>query len=534
MNLRQSPLAQRTDGKPAVRPSSLRQSMASLHTWVGLLPGWILYLVFLFGTTAYFQEEISRWMRPELRGGAPSAEALQAAQTLLERKAADAASWMVSLPSGRDGKPLRVSWRPREEGGEAGSAILDERTGREISVRDTSGGFFLYRFHFELSHMPPQWARLIVWISALAMLVAILSGVITHKKIFADFFLLRLRKGQRSWLDAHNVTGVLALPFHLMITYTGLCSLLFTLMPWPVTANFASEKAFTQAAYPLAPDREREGRKAPVLPFGDLIAKSELAAGGAAPSFFTIANPGDVAAVVTARPRRDRLGSRRESIHLDGATGTVLSAGPARGAASATQATMIDIHTGLFADLLLRWLYFLSGVLGTAMVGSGLILWTVKRRTRLPDPARPHLGFRLVERLNIGMMIGPVAGIAAYFLANRLLPFASADRADREIETLFLAWGLLFGWVLSRPPARAWIEGLATAALLYAMVPLVNALTTTRGLVASVMAGDWVYAGFDMTMAALSGALAFAAWQLASRPQASPPRRARRVAEMRS
>jgi hypothetical protein len=168
------------------------------------------------------------------------------------------------------------------------------------------------------------------------------------------------------------------------------------------------------------------------------------------------------------------------------------------------------------------------------MVGSGLILWTVKRRTRLPDPARPHLGFRLVERLNIGMMIGPVAGIAAYFLANRLLPFASADRADREIETLFLAWGLLFGWVLSRPPARAWIEGLATAALLYAMVPLVNALTTTRGLVASVMAGDWVYAGFDMTMAALSGALAFAAWQLASRPQASPPRRARRVAEMRS
>src|SRR3546814_15120576 len=56
------------------------------------------------------------------------------------------------------------------------------------------------------------------------MLIAILSGIVTHKKIFADFFMLRFGKGQRSWLDAHNVAEVFALPFHLMITYTGLRS----------------------------------------------------------------------------------------------------------------------------------------------------------------------------------------------------------------------------------------------------------------------------------------------------------------------
>jgi hypothetical protein len=50
------------------------------------------------------------------------------------------------------------------------------------------------------------------------MLTATISGVITHKRIFVDFFTLRWSKGQRSWLDAHNVSAVLALPFHAMIS----------------------------------------------------------------------------------------------------------------------------------------------------------------------------------------------------------------------------------------------------------------------------------------------------------------------------
>lgn len=47
--------------------AGLRQSMAWLHTWSGLLPGWVVYLVFLFGTAAFFDQEINNWMRPELR-----------------------------------------------------------------------------------------------------------------------------------------------------------------------------------------------------------------------------------------------------------------------------------------------------------------------------------------------------------------------------------------------------------------------------------------------------------------------------------
>lgn len=56
-------------GEDAIMKQGFRQSMAWLHTWVGLIPGWILYIVFVFGTAAFFQYEIDAWMRPELPSG---------------------------------------------------------------------------------------------------------------------------------------------------------------------------------------------------------------------------------------------------------------------------------------------------------------------------------------------------------------------------------------------------------------------------------------------------------------------------------
>src|SRR3546814_13473285 len=58
---------------PVVK-DSFRQSMAWLHTWTGLLMGWLLFAMFVTGTAAYFQEEITRWMKPELVGATRSEE----------------------------------------------------------------------------------------------------------------------------------------------------------------------------------------------------------------------------------------------------------------------------------------------------------------------------------------------------------------------------------------------------------------------------------------------------------------------------
>lgn len=184
----------------------------------------------------------------------------------------------------------------------------------------------------------------------------------------------------------------------------------------------------------------------------------------------------------------------------------------------------LGLHEGLFADTLLRWLYFFSGLLGTAMIATGMISWTVKRRPQqLKNANGPSLGHRLVENLNIGTIVGLPIAIAAYFWANRLLPLDIANRGNWEVHCLFIMWLLALLYPLLRPAARAWSEEWWFAAAAFCLLPLLNALTTERHLLNSIANRDWVFAGFDLTMLASGIVFAYAAIKLRRRADASLP-----------
>lgn len=505
-----------------------RQSMAGVHTWSGLLMGWLLFVMFACGTCAYFQLEITRWMQPEVKRTGTQESAAEGAAAYLATVAAGSAQWYIDLP-GRRGATTALYWAPPEGAAPDAptQATVDDR-GQPVTARETAGGFFLYRFHFDLHYMPVIWARYIVGAAAMFMLVAILSGIVTHKKIFTDFFLLRFGKGQRSWLDAHNVTAVLALPFHLMITYTGLVTLDSQLAPAPVAALYKDTAAWYADAFPQR-DVVKTGRAVPLAPLGPMIGEARKRWDGAEVRPIVIANPGDASSTVTiSSSPGTSMNARGDTLQFSGSTGRMLSADRASGPARQTQDVMIGIHAGRYADIALRWLYFLSGVGGTVMVGTGLVLWTVKRRAKLPDPARPHVGFRIVERLNIAVVAGFPIGLACYFLANRLLPLRMDGRPEWEIHCLFIAWVVAATIALLRPARHAWIELAGLGAVAFAAVPVVSALTTGRGLPHSLLAGDWLFIGFDLTCLATAAAFGLTAWTLArraSRPAATPRRR---------
>lgn len=496
-----------------------RQSMAWLHTWTGLLLGWVLFAIFVTGTSAYFQEETTRWMTPEVRSvPVDPARGFAVATDWLQREVPGASEWSV-YSAGKRAAGLQLYWvNGADAPADAPTEARLDGAGHKVEARETLGGWFLYRFHYDLHYINWYWARWLVGVAAMAMLVAILSGIVTHKKILADFFLLRLGKGQRSWLDAHNVSSVLFLPFILMITYTGLVSLATHYMPWGIAANYASEDKFFEATFPWPAPAEKTGA-APLTSVAPLVAHAERTWGVAAGSV-RILNPGDRTAQIIVSSAPDAgMSVRPRSITFDGVTGKQLGAHNPSGASTATEGTMIGLHAGRFASALLRLLYFVSGIAGCVMVASGLILWTVKRRAKLPDPERPHFGFRLVEKLNIAAIAGLPFGIAVYFLANRLLPLDIASRSDREIDSMFIAWGAVAVWAMARPARRAWLESLSAVALAFAAVPIVNALTTDRSLVASLIARDWVFAWFDIAMLVIAAGFAFAAIKLARREQ---------------
>ena len=518
--------------------------MAWLHTWVGLVTGWVLFFVFVTGTAGYVDDEITRWMQPELPLSSQveqdNESMLGLALARLEAVAPDAKSWTVTLPhpglEPRGERGLSIAWETLPADGHnfgmRGSENLDPLTGeflQEVEPRATVGGRGLYRMHYVLRYMPVSTGIKIVGICTMLMLLAVITGVITHKKIFTDFFTFRPGKGQRSWLDAHNVVSVMSLPFFLMITYTGLVFFTFNYLPAGRDVLYGSSGVQRQAYFDelRGPSKDYEAVTLPSVSVPDLLHRIQTDGGVDQIASLQFMHPKNQTPHVDVR-RAGAVGVNYyhpDMERFSAIDGTRLVFDDDSNATFRTQRTLFALHEGNFANWWLRWLYFISGLLGCAVIGTGLVLWTVKRRTQHQNRLRKADsdsftarlnagGLRLVEILNAGTLVGVPLGVAACFWANRLLPVGLADRAAWELNALFLAWGMSLLYACVRPLKRAWLELLYLTVAAFALVPVLNALTTDKHLVVTLPYGDWGLAGFDLTMLGLAAVFGYIAFKL--------------------
>lgn len=502
---------------------SFRQKMAALHTWAGLLVCWLLLLMFTSGTASYFRDEINLWMKPEWHGVArqpvSATRAGEAAVGVLQQRAAQAKHWFITLPTAR-APFIRATWSGPD--GKLNTAFIDPATGTELpAARDTHGGAFLSRLHFDLYYVPPQTGRWIAGVCAMVLLVSLVSGIVTHRRILRDFFTFRPGKGARSWQDAHNAAGVFALPFHLMIAYTGLVTLMFTYMPWPGQAVYRGDKgALLADLYPgVGQPAKAAGTPdiaVPLAPVGPMLEQAQRRWGGIPAGVISVAHPNEAQArVALTRAAGGSLSNRQPAMQFDGATGALLAASDDADTALAAHGVLYGLHIARFAEPLLRWLFFVSGLAGTAMVATGALLWAAKRQRR------SGIGARIVHGLNIGCIAGLPIAYGAYFWTNRLLPLDVAKRADREAALFFAAWGCALLLALWKPGRAMWRGQLACGALLLGGLPVLNALVTGSHAVAALLHGNapLAVAAFDMTMLALGALLAVAALRLGRKPQ---------------
>ncbi len=102
-------------------------------------------------------------------------------------------------------------------------------------------------------------------------------------------------------------------------------------------------------------------------------------------------------------------------------------------------AGVYGLHMARFAEPVLRLALFFSGILGCAMIASGLLLWSLKRQMQKKSE-RFHLGHYLVNRLNITMIIGLPIAMLAYLYANRL--YQHSCRCDQIMKFIvfFSIW----------------------------------------------------------------------------------------------
>ncbi len=494
---------------------SFKQSMDWLHTWGGLLFGWLLFVIFFTGTLTVFDKEITYWMQPELHHLTPGLPNIESAAQELARLAPHAERWWVELPHSRE-PAVRIYW---EQAGTSGTRLLEPTSAGHLQPRETRGGDFFYRFHYELNlDRPGVW---IVGVAAMVMLVALVSGVVIHRRIFKDFFTFRpMASSHRAWLDLHNITGVLVLPFHLMITFTGLMIFWPIYMPAGVDVFYGGNEA---AIYPQVEQKlERPSANVPALlmPLADLERRARSYWRGGTTEWIDVKYPGDRDALVEiTRLPNDKLALVSDRVTFDGTTGEVLQVWKGEQPAFLTYSVMMGLHYLWFDKSIIRWLYFFMGLSATAMIATGLRLWTVKRRERHQvDEALS--GYRLVESLTVIVVAGLPVSVAVYFWANRLLSIELADRALWEMICFFLAWGgCALHTIFPQNMASIWRQQLSAAAALFVLLPVLNMVTTHTHVITTLRKAMWILASFDLVCFAAGILLGWTAWRIGRRDQ---------------
>lgn len=501
-----------------------RQSMAALHTWGSLLAGWMLFVIFVTGSLGVFDEPVSHWMQPERAAiladmdyqpdsAADRQAAVSKAQAYLQQAQPNGHLWFVTLPD-REDPAIKLFWQDADE--KPFQAKLHPDSGELLPAnmdRDTEGGHHFVHMHFELHS-----GTLGIWIVGfftLLMLVALISGVIIHRRIFRDFFTFRARKGQRSWLDAHNASGVLTLPFQLMIAFTGLAVFVSVYMPAAIFAHYDSPEAFFAEVFERPAPRQMTDQPAPVADMGEMFAKAEQAM--AKPGqFISVEHPGDSSAVFNvfgqfdAEAMQGRLvlpsSGMAEFDAVSGEQRHIEAPGAEpQGAAFRTQRAMRTLHFANFGGYTVRWLYFLLGMTGAIMIASGAILFMVKRRQRALNEfgkATPRV-YRTVDVLNVAAISGLLVASVGYLWINRLLPLEVSGRAGWEVSLFFVLWAVTLLHSALRPVLQAWREQLLTFAALCLLLPLVNALTVGEHLFTYLAERDWRAAGVELIVISL-------------------------------
>jgi uncharacterized iron-regulated membrane protein len=518
---------------------SFQQAMTWLHTWFGLVLGFVLVVVFFFGSLSVFDREIDRWGMPETRfepQTMPSFDQRLAAifatiepeeEELEEARARVGGPLPSVLPlmnwqaysTHRDPvlelyAEFAVKNNPKDPFDHVhGHVTIDPRSGKSLPHDQLKiGSDFFYPLHFGL-HL--DWYRLGSWLvglAALVMMVALVSGVVIHRKLSRELFTFRPSKNtQRGLLDLHNMTGVVALPFHFMFPLTGLIVFAGLYFPLSETMFQAAAQKHAQAdALAKGLPFEPAGKPAKLASVDAMVteAKRRWAARGmpGEVGYLSVNHVGDVNSYVSLyRAGSDRVTLVGQAIHFEASSGRVIREEPPPSTVAGINDFLIGLHLQHFRHWLLRFLYVFGGLSGCVCIATGLVFFVGKRKVR--HASEGVKGSRWVDALAVTAVTGMLIATFAMLVANRVLPAELPLRGDWQERIFWLSWLLAFlhAGVRSRPVEQArlspaWREQCCAVVALAGAAVLSNWLTTGDHLLKTIREGYWPVAGVDLAL----------------------------------
>ncbi len=548
---------------------NFRQSMTWLHTWFGLVIGFVLIVVFFFGSLSVFDREIDRWALPDTRfDPQPMPSFDQVLLPALKQIEPDETDYAANMATLHD--PAKGPMTPRRElppdeywaytthrdpvlsmgvgfgvplakdpdghNHIHGNATIDPRSGAAVRADQLKiGSEWFYPMHYSLNWPWMNLGIFIVGLAALVMLAALVSGVVMHRKVFREFFTFRPKKHtQRSALDLHNLTGVVALPFHFFFAFTGL--VIFAAFYFLPVSQFQlkglHDRHEAMEAQTTGLPHKPAGVAAPLASVDAMVAqaKQRWAARDMAGEvgFLTVHHVGDANSYVSVyRAGSDRVALVGEGIHFRASTGELLHEDPPRSPVAEVNEFLTGLHLQHFEHWLLRWLYVLGGLLGCVCIATGFVFFVEKRKRQHAQAGGQ--GSRVVDALAVTTVTGMVIAATGMLVANRLLPADLAGKGDWEKAAFFGVWALamLHAFVRGAPVAQArlnpaWREQCWAIAALAVAAVLLNGLTTGDHLLKTVFTDTyWAVAGVDLSLLASAGIATWVARRLGARERSA-------------
>lgn len=433
----------------------LRTALRLFHRWIGFPAGIFLFILCFTGSLACFSPEIQGWMQPRTALQAPLPHVtqtglLQAGQQL--KTQLDRGSFaFLKIPSPRD--PVFRLWH--YDGHTFLGPALAPDTGLPLKDHDVTGGTFFVTLHASL-HLPSPWGQIIITLAGIALLITLLTGLwLQLRRFLPDLLLFRPHAArQRRWLDLHLLGGTLCLPVLFIIGLSGVVlqsqKLLHIMSPPHHPPGHLSRHQLHATTVP------------PISPtiITTLVEHGVHQWGTVADGFFM--QTGKELGLYA--PDSLHFCLQRHSLTATQPDTLPPSLCPT------IHSFFLGLHNLRWAGLMTRWLYCLSGLLGCAIIGSGMVLFLQSERNNRTHATNlslaQHSLHRLYEAFTTATLLGLPLATLALFWSTRLPTPGRLSPVLWEENLFFIIWclSLLHGFI-TRQAARQQLGLLALLGL---------------------------------------------------------------------
>ena len=487
------------------------------HAWSGVTVGLIIFVVTWTGTLAVFHDAISVWENPlvyrdnEIASLDVDSNVRKIVDDHYRGDSVD--SILVNLPSTIDPSLTIAAVSP----GDVPIVVTIDPAGQSAPGQPSGPSTLINRLHTDLL-LPSPFGAFLVGLSGVFGLMLIVSGVLLHRHIIRDLFVLRIFRSRRLALhDIHALIETWALPFHTLLALSG------AVLGFVLLAGFTvQEVVYGGDAGKMYEDFEPAivptGQPGAMANLDDMLSSIRTLERPFVPDSLLIEHWGDRAAKITVRGEPvDQLVWRRQA-SFDGHTGSLIDANldGNNSPILAVYAAMTPIHYGNFGGLFVQWLYFLLGLALSLSIGASFILWANKRTDHQ----------RFLPRLVVGGCAGCIFSTALLFPLDLIL------REFPEIRSASLQDALLWSWlaaIIVSLIQSSWTKSLSLLLAISAILLTIGAAGSTFVSIRASAQGDIVnhaLFGIDASLLLLAVAILIL-WRITS-TSVLDQRRARR------